>query len=116
MEQVKDLRSVSDYETSIDLIADPALLDAVDGGDNGSFSSTWHRLHHNKNNNGNVSSELRLSDELPKHGDHRVENRICCFLRIDRFPPVVKFFLCSGGIFAFFMVYGYVQVSVAGVD
>ena len=109
MEQVKDLRSVSDYETSIDLIPDPSLLDEADGtSTNGSFSSTWHRLHKN-------SSELRLSDELPRHGPDqtRVENRICCFIRIDRFPPAVKFFICSGGIFAFFMVYGYVQVSGA---
>ncbi|OWA50435.1 Adenosine 3'-phospho 5'-phosphosulfate transporter 2 [Hypsibius exemplaris] len=100
MDQVKELRIASDYETSIDLIADSSVIkDQTDG----SFSSTWHRTHHR-----NISQiPLQLADHLHDHSQE--ENRIMCCVRIDRIDPTLKFFICSGGIFVCFIVYGGVQ-------
>ncbi|XP_055357034.1 adenosine 3'-phospho 5'-phosphosulfate transporter 2-like [Paramacrobiotus metropolitanus] len=106
MLDIKELKSVSDYETSIDLIPDVASSQNGSG-----FSETYHR--HTTSHDGTLphrvpSQSLSGADSQDAH-KQREENRICCFVRIDRFPPAAKFFICSFGIFFCFMIYGYVQ-------
>ncbi|GAV03291.1 hypothetical protein RvY_13736 [Ramazzottius varieornatus] len=111
MQQMKELRTVSDYETSIDLIPD------VGQENDGSFSSTWHRVRERDKPHprDHIAAQDGTSgdDQKPRNRD---DNRICCFIHIDRFSPAAKFFICSGGIFGCFMIYGYVQEMMFRIE
>lgn len=33
---------------------------------------------------------------------------------LDSFPKAAQFFICCGGVFLFYLIYGYVQVRIRG--
>ena len=42
--------------------------------------------------------------------DHKAELVVLGFA-LDSLPKTAQFFICCGGVFLFFLIYGYVQVS-----
>ena len=62
-----------------------------------------------RNNPNHTTITIQNGENKEDSGEHK--ELVILGIALDSLPKAAQFFICSGGVFFFYLIYGYVQVN-----